>query len=191
MSDLWFKIKQIITLIVFIAVLSLLGMISGNPTMIVAYGVFFLVVVAIMFYLTRRRQRHFEKVKESSQLFRKIFGVLLMILALITPPVIILRTHLVTLPETIETGTALGIVCGVTVLFIVLTLLAVYFINYRGRQVSNRVIGYILYLIAAIVPGLLMSRVEKTTIGIGSVYYVALIVLILSYSGYGLLSNKE
>jgi len=191
MSDLWFKIKQIITLIVFIAVLSLLGMISGNPTMIVAYGVFFLVVVAIMFYLTRRRQRHFEKVKESSQLFRKIFGVLLMILALITPPVIILRTNLVTLPETIETGTDLGIVCGVTVLFIVLTLLAVYFINYRGRQVSNRVIGYILYLIAAIVPGLLMSRVEKTTIGIGSVYYVALIVLILSYSGYGLLSNKE
>ena len=191
MSDLWFKIKQIITLIVFIAVLSLLGMISGNPTMIVAYGVFFLVVVAIMFYLTRRRQRHFEKVKESSQLFRKIFGVLLMILALITPPVIILRTNLVTLPATIEAGTALGIVCGVTVLFIVLTLLAVYFINYRGRQVSNRVIGYILYLIAAIVPGLLMSRVEKTTIGIGSVYYVALIVLILSYSGYGLLSNKE
>ena len=191
MSDLWFKIKQIITLIVFIAVLSLLGMISGNPTMIVAYGVFFLVVVAIMFYLTRRRQRHFEKVKESSQLFRKIFGILLMILALITPPVIILRTNLVTLPATIEAGTALGIVCGVTVLFIVLTLLAVYFINYRGRQVSNRVIGYILYLIAAIVPGLLMSRVEKTTIGIGSVYYVALIVLILSYSGYGLLSNKE
>jgi len=41
MSDLWFKIKQIITLVVFVAVLSLLGMISGRPIMIVAYGVFF------------------------------------------------------------------------------------------------------------------------------------------------------
>ncbi|HOE55244.1 MAG TPA: hypothetical protein PLU05_05660 [Candidatus Cloacimonas acidaminovorans] len=191
MSDLWFKIKQIITLVVFVAVLSLLGMISGRPIMIVAYGVFFLVVVAIMFYMTRKRQRHFEKVKGSSQLFRKIFGILLMILALITPPVIILRTNLITLPETIKSGAALGIVSGVTVLFIALTLLAVYFINYRGSEVSNRVIGYILYIIAAIVPGFLMSRVEKTTIGIGSVYYVALIVLILSYSGFGLLSNKE
>ena len=63
MSDLGYKIKQILSLIVFVAVLSLLGMISGRPIMILAYGVFFLVVVAIMFYLTNKRQRHFEKVK--------------------------------------------------------------------------------------------------------------------------------
>ncbi|HRR51526.1 MAG TPA: hypothetical protein P5252_06865, partial [Candidatus Cloacimonas sp.] len=67
----------------------------------------------------------------------------------------------------------------------------VYFINMRGKQVSNRVIGYILYVIAAMIPGLLMSRIEKTTIGIGSVYYVALIVLILAYSGFGLITNRE
>jgi hypothetical protein len=41
------------------------------------------------------------------------------------------------------------------------------------------------------IPGLLMSRIEKTTIGIGSVYYVALIVLILAYSGFGLITNRE
>ena len=191
MSDLWFKIKQIITLVVFILALSLLGMISGQPVMIAGYGVFFLVVVAIMFYLTRRRQRHFEKEKESSDIFRMILGIILLVLALITPPIIILRTNLVTLPETIKSGVALAIVAGITILFIALTFLAVYFINNRGKQVSNRVIGYILYVIAAIVPGFLMSRVEKTTLGVGSVYYVALLVLILSYSGYGLITNRE
>jgi len=191
MSDLWFKIKQIITLVVFIIALSLLGMISGQPVMVAGYGVFFLVVVAIMFYLTRRRQRHFEKVKESSALFRMIFGIILLVLALITPPIIILRTNLVTLPETIKSGVALAIVAGITILFIALTFLAVYFINNRGRKVSNRVIGYILYIIAAIIPGFLMSRVDKTTLGVGSVHYVALIVLILAYSGYGLITNRE
>ena len=180
MSDLWFKIKQIITLVVFILALSLLGMISGQPVMIAGYGVFFLVVVAIMFYLTRRRQRHFEKEKESSDIFRMILGIILLVLALITPPIIILRTNLITLPDTIKSGAALAIVAGITILFIALTLLAVYFINNRGKQVSNRVIGYILYVIAAIVPGFLMSRVDKTTLGVGSVYYVALLVLILS-----------
>ncbi|HNW23899.1 MAG: hypothetical protein KA963_04055 [Candidatus Cloacimonas sp.] len=191
MSDLWFKIKQIITLVVFILALSLLGMISGQPVMIAGYGVFFLVVVAIMFYLTRRRQRHFEKEKESSDIFRMILGIILLVLALITPPIIILRTNLITLPDTIKSGAALAIVAGITILFIALTLLAVYFINNRGKQVSNRVIGYILYVIAAIVPGFLMSRVDKTTLGVGSVYYVALLVLILSYSGYGLITNRE
>jgi len=191
MSDLWFKIKQIITLVVFILALSLLGMISGQPVMIAGYGVFFLVVVAIMFYLTRRRQRHFEKEKESSDIFRMILGIILLVLALITPPIIILRTNLITLPDTIKSGAALAIVAGITILFIALTLLAVYFINNRGKQVSNRVIGYILYVIAAIAPGFLMSRVDKTTLGVGSVYYVALLVLILSYSGYGLITNRE
>ncbi|HPV64881.1 MAG TPA: hypothetical protein PK515_05850 [Candidatus Cloacimonas sp.] len=191
MSDLGYKIKQILSLIVFVAVLSLLGMISGRPIMILAYGVFFLVVVAIMFYLTNKRQRHFEKVKESSPVFKKVFGIILVLLSLITPMVIIFKTNLVNLPESLPIGTAIAIVGAVSIVSIALTLAAVYFINMRGKQVSNRVIGYILYVIAAMIPGLLMSRIEKTTIGIGSVYYVALIVLILAYSGFGLITNRE
>lgn len=191
MSDLGYKIKQILSLIVFVAVLSLLGMISGRPIMILAYGVFFLVVVAIMFYLTNKRQRHFEKVKESSPVFKKVFGIILVLLSLITPMVIIFKTNLVNLPESLPIGIVIAIVGAVSIVFIALTLAAVYFINMRGKQVSNRVIGYILYVIAAMIPGLLMSRIEKTTIGIGSVYYVALIVLILAYSGFGLITNRE
>lgn len=191
MSDKWYNIRQILTLCIFVLVLSLLGMVSGRPIMIVAYGVFFLVVTAIMFYLTRKRQRHFEAVKQTSGTFRKVFGIILLVLSLITPPVIVLFTNLVTLPEAVSKGLVTAIVIGITIVFVALTLLAVYFINQRGSNKNNRILGYILYLVAAILPGLFMSRVEKTTIGIGSVYYVALIALILAYSGYGLITNQE
>ncbi|MEN6444697.1 MAG: hypothetical protein ABFC98_01470 [Candidatus Cloacimonas sp.] len=191
MSDKWYNIRQILTLCIFVLVLSLLGMVSGRPIMIVAYGVFFLVVIAIMFYLTRKRQRHFEAVKQTSGTFRKVFGIILLVLSLITPPVIVLFTNLVALPEAVSKGLVAAIVIGITIVFVALTLFAVYFINQRGSNKNNRILGYILYLVAAILPGLFMSRVEKTTIGIGSVYYVALIALILAYSGYGLITNQE
>jgi hypothetical protein len=45
--------------------------------------------------------------------------------------------------------------------------------------------------VAAAIPGLLMSRVDSTTTGIGSVYYVAMAVLILAYNGYGFLTVQD
>jgi hypothetical protein len=55
----------------------------------------------------------------------------------------------------------------------------------------HRVIGYVLFVIAAIIPGLMMSRVDSTPMGIGSVYYVAMAVLILAYNAMGLFCNQE
>jgi hypothetical protein len=47
------------------------------------------------------------------------------------------------------------------------------------------VIGFGLFVIAAIIPGALMVNVDSTTMGIGSVYYVAMAVLILAYNAMG------
>ncbi len=191
MSDTMFKIKQIVSLIIFIGALSLMGMITQQPIMILAYGVFFLAVVAVMYFLIRKRQRHFEVSKDSSPLFRRIVGIVFMALALVLPALIAVRSSVINLPASLSLGAALASVLGVTVLFIALILAAVYFINFKGTELTKRIIGYVLFILGAAVPGILMSRIDGTTTGIGSVYYVALAVLILAYNGFGFIVNKE
>ena len=191
MSDTLFKIKQIASLIVFIGILSLMGMMTGQPLMILAYAGFFLAVVAVMFMLMRKRQRHFEISKSSSTLLPKIVGGVLIALALVAPILIAVRSNVINLPAEMSLGAAIGIVGGVTIVFIALMLAAVYMINVRGKELSQRIIGYVVFIIAAALPGILMSRVDSTTTGIGSVYYVAMAVLILAYNGYGYLAQQD
>ncbi|MDD4310017.1 MAG: hypothetical protein PHO32_06515 [Candidatus Cloacimonetes bacterium] len=191
MSDTLFKVKQIASLIVFIGVLSLMGMMTNQPIMVLAYAGFFMAVVAVMLILMRKRQRHTEIAANTSTLFPKIVGGVLMAVALITPLLIALRTNVINLPVDMSLGAAIGIVGGTTLLFIALMLGAVYFINMKGIVLSNRIIGYALFVIGAALPGILMSRVDGTTSGIGSVYYVAMAVLILAYNGYGYLTKQD
>lgn len=191
MSDTMFKVKQIISLIVFIGALSLMGMITNQPLMILAYAAFFLAVVAVMFFLMKKRQRHFEVSKESSPLGRKILGYVLMAIALIAPALITVRSTVINLPASFSLGAALGSVLGVTLVFLALVLFAVYLINFKGNELNKRIIGYVLFILGAAIPGILMSRIDSTTTGIGSVYYVAMAVLILAYNGFGFIANKE
>jgi cytochrome b subunit of formate dehydrogenase len=55
----------------------------------------------------------------------------------------------------------------------------------------QRMMGYLMFVIAALIPGILISRVDNTPMGIGSVYYVAMAVLILAYNAMGLYCNQE
>jgi uncharacterized membrane protein (DUF485 family) len=191
MSDTLFKIKQIVSLILFVAMLSLMGMITSRPIMILAYAGFFLAVIAIMYFLMRKRQRHFELVQSSSNLFNKIVGGVLLALALATPLLIAFRTSVIKLPAELSSGAAFGIVGGVSILFLALLFAAQYMINVKGKELPQRIIGYVLFVIAAALPGILMSRVDSSTSGIGSVYYVAMAVLILAFNGIGLITHQD
>jgi hypothetical protein len=191
MSDTLFKIKQIVSLILFVGMLSLMGMITSRPVMILAYAGFFLAVIAIMYFLMRKRQRHFELVQSSSQLFNKIVGGVLIALAFVTPLLIAFRTSVIKLPAELSLGAALGIVGGASIVFLALLFAALYMINVRGKELSQRIIGYVLFVIAAALPGILMSRVDSTTSGIGSVYYVAMAVLILAFNGIGYFTHQD
>jgi len=80
---------------------------------------------------------------------------------------------------------------GLSVLFIAMVLATVVLINRKGNTFANRAIGYIVFIVASMIPGLLTSQVDSTTMGIGSVYYVAMAVLILAYNAFGLFFNQE
>ncbi|MDD3577460.1 MAG: hypothetical protein PHS23_00495 [Candidatus Cloacimonetes bacterium] len=191
MQDTIFKIKQIASLVIFIFVMSLMGMITGRPVMMLAYAGFFLLMGVVVFLTLRNRQRHFEVVQTKNKTFRMILAAILMILAIISPMLIALRSSVINLPADMTVPTVVMLMLGIAILFIALVLITVFMINRPNSTVMHRVIGYVVFIIAAIIPGLLMSRVDSTPMGIGSVYYVAMAVLILAYNAMGLYKNQE
>nr|MDK2851138.1 hypothetical protein [Candidatus Cloacimonadota bacterium] len=191
MNNNWFKIKQIVSLVIFIAVLSAMGMITGRPVMMLAYAGFFLVLSVVIYFTLRRNQRHFEVVSQSRKTVKMIVAAILMILAIILPLLIALNSSIIKLPETMTVGSVVGLMLAVTIVFIALILLTLYMINSKGYNLRNRIIGYLSFIIAAVIPGALMQSVDRTTMGIGSVYYVATAVLILVYNARSLFCNPE
>jgi len=191
MNDTIFKIKQIASLVVFIFVMSLMGMITGRPVMILAYAGFFLLMGVVVYLTLRKRQRHFEVVQTRSKTFRMVLAAVLMILAIISPMLITLRSNVINLPEEMAISSVVLVMLGISILFIALVLATVFLINRKNSTITHRIIGFVLFGIASIIPGLLISRVDSTPMGIGSVYYVAMAVLILAYNAMGLFCNQE
>lgn len=191
MNDKIYTVRQIITVIIFIIVLSTMGMITQRPIMMLAYGLFFVLVSLGIFFSMKNRQRHYEVSKTSNVLIRKILGAAMMLLALFLPMIIALRSSMLSLPEEMSAAAVAGATFGLSLFFIACVLITLYLINDKGFSLANRVIGYIVFIIAAAVPGLLMSRVDSTTMGIGSVYYVAVAVLILAYNAKNLFCVQD
>lgn len=191
MHDTLFKIKQIAGLVFFIAILSTMGMITGRPVMMLAYAVFFLVMSLVVYLTLRNNQRHFEVTRSSNTIFRKVLAAVLMLLAIVAPLFIALRSNVINLPDEMSIGLVVPMMLGLSVLFIAMVLATVVLINRKGNTFANRAIGYIVFIVASMIPGLLTSKVDSTTMGIGSVYYVAMAVLILAYNAFGLFFNQE
>ncbi|MCB5272164.1 MAG: hypothetical protein LHW56_10010 [Candidatus Cloacimonetes bacterium] len=191
MKDTFFKIKQIAGLVVFIAVLSIMGMITGKPVMMLAYAGFFLLMSLIVYLTLKNHQRHFEVISKPQKTVKTIMAAALMLLAIIAPVLIALRSNVINLPASLTVGAVVGIMLGVTLVFIALVLLTVYMINIKGHTVANRAIGYASFVVAAILPGALMSTVDRSTMGMGSVYYVAMAVLILAYNARSLFCYQD
>jgi len=191
MYDTIFKIKQIASLVIFIFVLSLMGMITGRPIMILAYAGFFLLMGVVVYLTLRKRQRHFEVVQSQSKTFRMVLAAVLMLLAIISPLMIALRSSVINLPDEMMMSSVILLMLGSSILFIALVLATVYFVNRKSSTSMQRILGYALFVIAALIPGILISRVDNTPMGIGSVYYVAMAVLILAYNAMGLYCNQE
>jgi len=145
----------------------------------------------VIYFTLRKNQRHFEVVNTSNKTTKMILAGILMVLAIILPLLIALRSSIINLPETMTLGAVVGLMLVFTIVFVALVLLALLMINSKGQNLQNRIIGYLSFIIAAVIPGALMQSVDRTTMGIGSVYYVAMAVLILVYNARSLFCNQE
>lgn len=180
-------IFQILGLILFIAVLSAMGLIHG----IIGYLAWLVVMIAIfgLIFLFVRKQQNHSETSGSSPLASKIVGVALAVLAVLLPFLLIKNGGVVSNaaanPVMVSVLTILAIL-----VFLGLILLALALINKKGSSAPNRYLGYLLVIIAAVLPGVLVLLGDKTSTGFAQTYFAALLAMILAYSALGLISKE-
>jgi membrane-associated HD superfamily phosphohydrolase len=191
MKDKLFVIGKFIGLVIFILAFSLMGLASGKPIMVLAYAGFFIIIMAIIFMFVKKSQRHFEIISEQNPKLRKILGIAMLLVAIILPVLAIMNMQMFELGvSTIGFG-ILAITLVATIVLIAGGVLAVSLINNIANSNLKKILGYILLVVLSSVPALLVIPNDRTTTGIGSVYYLAVMVAVLSWWGFNLYSNKE
>ncbi|MBW6514214.1 MAG: hypothetical protein K0B87_05605 [Candidatus Syntrophosphaera sp.] len=172
------SILQILGLVVFVGVFSALGLLHG----VIGYIVWFLVVsiiVAAVYLMVRNRQRQFDVVPTSGK-GKKAFVAILAVLAVILPLLILIFGGMAPITEG-KGGLAVALAIIGTLLFIGLVGYALILINKKGDVSSNRLLGYLLIIIAALLPGILVLFVSKESQTVAVAYIAALVALVASY----------
>lgn len=191
MKDTLFVVGKIIGLLIFILAFSLMGVVSGKPIMILAYAGFFVVVMGIIFLFVRKNQRHFEIISQRNQTISKVIGIVMLLAAIAIPALAISNMQLFELNlEKITIG-FIALIVVITIVLMAGVILGVNLINKNGSTKLNKILGYAIIIILSAVPALLVIPHDKTTTGIGSVYYLAVLVAVLSWWGLSLYLNKE
>jgi hypothetical protein len=191
MKDKLFIIGKILGLLFFLAIFSFLGIASGNPVMIVAYAGFFIVVMGVIFFFVKRNQRHFEIISQANPLIGKIIGVALMLIAIASPIIAISSMQIFDIGTTAIGFGTIAIVLALTLALIAGCMFAVNLINKINSSKIHKMLGYLIVIVASAVPALMVMQHDHTTTGIGSVYYLALMVAVLFWWGFSLYQNKE
>ncbi len=191
MKDKLFIIGKVIGLIVFILALSLMGMASGKPIMVLAFAGFFAIVMFFFFQFVKRNQRHFEIISQSNPKVMKALGIVIMLVAIATPVLTIANMSIIDFGVTKVGNGILAMIIAITIALIAGGIYAAYLINKAGSTKISRILGYVIVIVLSAVPALLVIPYDRTTTGIGSVYYVATLVAILSWWGFSLYLNKD
>jgi cytochrome bd-type quinol oxidase subunit 2 len=168
---------QILGLALFVGALSLMGLLHG----VVGYLIWLLVITAIfalVFMFVRKQQNHSETT-EASPLLKKVFGVVLAILSVILPYLIIKNGQIMD-SATASPATQSVISILAILVFIVLALLAYNLIRKANGQHSKRLLGYILLILAAVLPGIMVMLTDPTKSGFAQAYFAALMAMVLS-----------
>lgn len=180
-------IFQVLGLILFIAVLSAMGLMHG----ILGYLAWLLVMIAIfgLIFLFVRKQQNHSETSVSNPVTMKIVGVALAILSVLLPFLLVKNGGVISTaaanPVMVSVLTILAIL-----VFLGLMLLALAMINKKGAAAPNRYLGYALVILAAILPGILVILGDKTSTGFAQAYFAALLAMILAYSSLRLISKE-
>jgi hypothetical protein len=181
-------VLQLVGTVIFIGVFSLIGLIN-SPVWIAVWAVVLVAIFLLVFLTIHRRQRHSEYVP-SNPIYRKIAGVLLALLALILPLLIVWRGGFILLPEAKIALAVLAALAGIVV-YIALTLIAVMLINRQGSDLVKQALGYLIIVAAAVLPGLLVITVDKTSTAVAGAYFSALVALIIAFYAQAMILSKE
>ncbi len=160
-----------------------IGFATDNAAvMIPAYMVFFLLIFVGVYFYSKTHQRRQEINPATKTLINKILGGFLVLVALYTP----VRMFLSLFPGLLSFGTGIVTVIG-TAILVGLGVVSVILIN-RSRATS--IAGYILLIVLAFVPAIVIMRFDTSYGSLGMAYYTALALALLSWWGISLFTTK-
>jgi hypothetical protein len=172
------QIMQIAGLILFVAILSVLGFIHGIVGYICWFLAFSLIIVGILMTI-RKRQRHFELV-ETKPLQNTITSIILAIMATGLPLLMLVFGSIIPNGAGKSFGGVVLSLIGI-VIYLGLMGLAILMINKWKDTLMNNALGYVLIIVAAILPGAVIMMVSKDAMSLAGVYSAALISLVLAF----------
>ncbi len=165
---------QIIGVVLFVAIVSILGLLRHGVPGYIAMFIMFAAILALIFLGIKNRQRHFE-LMPSNPTLKKVFSIVMGILAIALPLLIIITSKLFP-----PAAMPIIITLVAILVFIALIVLALRLVNRRGDS-GSVVAGYILVILAAILPGIMVLMVTKDSGAFAITYLAALVAAVLAY----------
>ena len=185
MSKVIKPIISIIGWIVLLAAFGSLGFTSDNPAIgVPVFLIFFLLAFGLVYLYIKKHHKRQEVGTRANKLVQSILGIILIILALLSPTLVFRSAKFPFFTYLILTL--------ITAILIALGGFAVSMINnIKGKGKSAKWLGYILLLILSAVPALIMTSYDSSYNALGMVYYSAILISIFSWWGFSLYFKKD
>jgi hypothetical protein len=171
--------------IILLVAFGSLGFTSDNPAVgVPVFLVFFLLLFVLTYLYIKNHQKHQIKDIKYLNLFKKIAGAILLLLALFTPYFVFRTANFPFLSYLIVILT--------TAILIALGAFAVVMINSeKAKNLVSKILGYLILIIISAIPALLMMSYDSSYNALGMAYYSAVLIAIFSWWGFSLFAAKE
>ncbi len=179
------KIVSVLKWVVLLAAFSALGFSNENWQIAVPlFALFFIVVFGLVYLYVKKHSRRAEMKPETRLLISRIIGVVLVLVAVLTPVWIL---------ESAQFSLLINILLVLlTALIIFIAILAISLIN-SGKENKSpiQIVGYLILIVLATLPGFLMVQYDRSYNALGIAYYAALIIAVLAWWGLSLVTRKK
>ncbi|MDN5353321.1 MAG: hypothetical protein PWQ09_77 [Candidatus Cloacimonadota bacterium] len=192
MKKFFKTLVNVISWVLLLAAFSSMGFSSDDPAVgVPVFGVFFILVFLLVYLYTRNHQKHHEPNLKSVALVHRIFGIILIILGILSPLAIFNQANF-------PTSTNILILVIAAVLMALGALAVIIINNSLGKNSFATFLGYLLLIVLSAIPAFIVSQNDKIIevfpdlySALGMTYWATLAIAVFGWWGFSLLSSQN
>jgi len=178
--------------IILFAAFASLGFFTDEPEIgVPIYFVFFLIIFGLVFLYTKKRHKKQQTNPKVINLLQKIFGAILVLLALFSPSIVFGKANFPFF--------SYFLITVITAVLIAIGTIAISIIhNSKDKSAVSKLLGYLLLIVISAIPaiGVLQSNAildvfSNAYSALGFAYWASLAVAVFSWWGISLYFKKE
>lgn len=183
------KVVNVIGWLVLLLAFSSIGFATSKPAQgVPLYMLFFLLVFAGVYYYVSKQKHDQKKVVEKSNIFPRIIGGVILVIALLMPWFVFAKINL--------TPSTYIIIIALTAVMIFLALLAVRIINRAGENTILRLAGYLILVVLAAIPAIaaiyfFLQYFNRPYDALGTAYWCTVAIAVFAWWGFSLVGKKS